>query len=153
MLRQGDPAPDLELETTSGRLRISAFRGRSLVLYFFPKAFTAGCTRELQRFVELYDEIKSLRAEVIGVSVDSLDTLRRFAERYGARFPLASDRSKEVSRAFGVLRETGSSALRVTFVIGPDGIIRSVISNLRRAEEHADRALEALRASPGGPAT
>ncbi|MGC9071076.1 MAG: peroxiredoxin [Acidilobus sp.] len=146
VLQAGAYVPDLELNTTAGRLRISSYRGRKLVIYFFPKAFTAGCTRELQRFVELYDEFKLSGAEVLGVSVDSVETLRKFGERYGAKFPLASDTSREASRAFGVLKEGGKSAMRVTFIVRPDGYIRSVISNLRRAEEHADRALDEVRA-------
>jgi len=145
VVQVGDPVPDLELETTAGKIRLSQLRGRKVVLYFFPKAFTMGCTRELKRFAELYDEFRKAGAEVIGVSVDSLETQRRFAEKHGARFPLASDAKKEVSRAFGVLRVTGT-AERVTFVVGPDGVIRQVIRGLRRAEEHADRALEAVKA-------
>ena len=143
MVQAGDPVPDLELETTAGNIRLSQLRGRKVVLYFFPKAFTTGCTRELRRFAELYDEFKKAGAEVIGVSVDSLETQRKFAERHGAKFPLASDARKEVSKAFGVLKLMTAS--RVTFVIGPDGVIRQVISGLRRAEEHADRALEAVK--------
>jgi peroxiredoxin Q/BCP len=145
VVQVGDPVPDLELETTAGKVRLSQLRGRKVVLYFFPKAFTMGCTRELKRFAELYDEFKKAGAEVIGVSVDSLETQRRFAEKHGARFPLASDARKEVSRAFGVLRAMGT-AERVTFVVGPDGVIRQVIRGLRKAEEHADRALEAVKA-------
>lgn len=143
MIQVGDQVPDLELETTAGKVRLSDFRGRKLVLYFFPKAFTMGCTRELKRFTELYDQFKALGAEVIGVSVDSVDTLKKFAEKYGAKFPLASDRGKEISKTFGVLKL--ATASRVTFVIGPDGIVRHVISNLKKAEEHADKALEAVR--------
>jgi len=144
VVQVGDPVPDLELETTAGKVRLSQLRGKKVVLYFFPKAFTMGCTRELKRFAELYEEFKKLGAEVIGVSVDSLETQRRFADKYGARFPLASDAKKEVSRAFGALRATGT-AERVTFVIGPDGVVRQVIRGLKRAEEHADRALEAVK--------
>ncbi|ADL18988.1 Peroxiredoxin [Acidilobus saccharovorans 345-15] len=143
MVQVGDQVPDLELETTAGKVKLSDFRGKKLVLYFFPKAFTMGCTRELKRFTELYDQFKALGAEVIGVSVDSVDTLKRFAEKYGAKFPLASDKAKEVSKTFGVLKLMTAS--RVTFVIGPDGVVRQVISNLKRAEEHADRALEAVK--------
>ena len=144
MVQVGEPVPDLELETTAGKVRLSQLRGRKVVLYFFPKAFTMGCTRELKRFAELYEEFKKAGAEVIGVSVDSLETQRKFAERHGARFPLASDAKKEVSKAFGVLRALGM-AERVTFVIGPDGVVRQVIRGLKRAEEHADRALEAVK--------
>jgi len=99
VVQVGDPVPDLELETTAGKVRLSQLRGRKVVLYFFPKAFTMGCTRELKRFAELYEEFRKAGAEVIGVSVDGLETQRRFAEKYGARFPLASDAKKEVSRA------------------------------------------------------
>jgi len=144
VVQVGDPVPDLELETTAGKVRLSQLRGRKVVLYFFPKAFTMGCTRELKRFAELYEEFRKAGAEVIGVSVDSLETQRKFAERHGARFPLASDAKKEVSKAFGALRATGT-AERVTFVIGPDGVIRQVIRGLKKAEEHADRALEAVK--------
>ncbi|MGC9112972.1 peroxiredoxin [Acidilobus sp.] len=143
MVQVGDQVPDLELETTAGKVKLSDFRGKKLVLYFFPKAFTMGCTRELKRFTELYDQFKALEAEVIGVSVDSVDTLKKFAEKYGAKFPLASDKTKEVSKTFGVLKLMTAS--RVTFVIGPDGVVRQVISNLKKAEEHADRALEAVK--------
>jgi Peroxiredoxin len=132
------------LRRRQGRIRLSQLRGRKVVLYFFPKAFTTGCTRELKRFAELYDEFRKAGAEVIGVSVDSLETQMRFAEKHGARFPLASDAKKEVSRAFGALRATGT-AERVTFVIGPDGVVKQVIRGLRKAEEHADRALEAVK--------
>ena len=88
MVQVGDPVPDLELETTAGKIRLPQLRGKKVVLYFFPKAFTTGCTRELKRFTELYDEFRKLGAEVIGVSVDGLETQRKFAERHGARFPL-----------------------------------------------------------------
>ncbi|ESQ23772.1 MAG: Peroxiredoxin [uncultured Acidilobus sp. OSP8] len=91
VVQVGDPVPDLELETTAGKIRLSQLRGKKVVLYFFPKAFTMGCTRELKRFAELYDEFRKAGAEVIGVSVDGLETQRRFAEKHGARFPLASD--------------------------------------------------------------
>ncbi len=145
MLQAGDQVPDLELNTTLGSIRTSSLRGKKLVIYFFPKAFTAGCTRELRRFAELYEEFRRNNAEVIGVSVDGLETLRKFGEKYGARFPLASDASKEVSRIFGVLKEGGKSALRVTFIVDQQGVIRKVLSNLKRAEDHADMALEAVR--------
>jgi Peroxiredoxin len=83
VVQVGDPVPDLELETTAGKVRLSQLRGRKVVLYFFPKAFTMGCTRELKRFTELYEEFRKAGAEVIGVSVDGLETQRRFAESTG----------------------------------------------------------------------
>ncbi len=145
MLDVGSQVPDLELETTMGRIRLGSLRGRKLVIYFFPKAFTQGCTRELERFTELYDDFVKLGVEVIGVSADRLETQRRFAERHGARFPLASDTNKTIINAFGVLNERGTGAKRVTFVIDEHGVVRAVVANLRRAEEHADRALEVVK--------
>ena len=141
----GEPAPDFEALSTQGPLKLSSLRGRRVVLYFFPKAFTAGCTRELKRFAELYGQFRSLNAEVVGVSRDSVDTLRRFAARYGAQFPLVSDEEMKIIGLYGVANERGTGARRVTFVIDEGGVVRAVLEGLRRAEEHADKALEALR--------
>ncbi|GGP19340.1 peroxiredoxin [Thermocladium modestius] len=139
----GEQAPDFEAESTTGKIRLSSLRGRRVVLYFYPKSFTSGCTNELKRFVELYDEFKASNAEVIGVSVDSLDTQVKFASRYGARFPLVSDRDKTISKAYGVLR--GSTAQRVTFIIDENGTIMDRISGLKNASDHADEALKRIK--------
>ncbi len=139
----GEQAPDFEAESTVGKVKLSGLRGRRVVLYFYPKSFTSGCTNELKRFVELYDEFKASNAEVIGVSVDSLDTQIKFASRYGARFPLVSDRDKSISKAYGVLR--GSTAQRVTFIIDENGIIMGRLSGLKNASDHADEALKRIR--------
>ena len=155
-LGEGDEAPDVEVELSDGsRVRLSQLRGRIVVLYFYPKAFTRGCTREAVKFNKLYDEFKRLGAEVIGVSVDSRETNARFAERYGLRFKLGSDRGRRVAEAFGVLRGIGPIKLadRVTFVIDSSGRIAKVIRGRLRAEEHAIRALEEVRrltSSSGG---
>jgi len=144
-LTKGMEAPDFEAESTQGRIKLSQFKGKRVVLYFFPKAFTPGCTRETEKFVQLYEEFKKLNAEVIGVSVDSLSTQMRFADKYGAKFPLVSDRNKEVSKLYGVLNERGTSAQRVTFIIDENGKIIEVLKNLKSAEEHALKALEILK--------
>jgi len=141
----GKLSPDLEIETTHGKLRLSQLRGKKVILYFYPKAFTSGCTRELQRFVELYDDFKKLNAEVIGVSVDDLETVKKFAEKYGARFPLAADKDKVVANTYGVLNDRGTSAQRITFVLDEKGRVIEILRGLRKAEEHADRALEVVR--------
>ena len=144
-LSKGVEAPDFEAEATTGKIKLSDYRGKIVVLYFYPKSFTPGCTREIQRFVQLYDEFKKLNAEIIGVSVDSISTQKRFAEKYGAKFPVVSDKEKKISEAYQVLNEKGTSAQRVTFIIDENGKIVEVLEKLKKAEEHADKALEIVR--------
>jgi len=144
-LSKGMEAPDFEAESTQGKIRLSQFRGKRVVLYFFPKAFTPGCTRETEKFAQLYEEFKKLNAEVIGVSVDSLSTQMRFADKCGAKFLLVSDKNKVISKLYGVLNERGTSTQRVTFIIDENGKIIEILKNLRSAEEHAIKALEILR--------
>ncbi|BAA79246.1 truncated thiol peroxidase [Aeropyrum pernix K1] len=101
MLSVGDPAPDIEIQLIDGStIRLSQLRGRSVVLYFYPKAFTPGCTREAIGFNGLYEEFKKLGAEVIGVSMDPPGRNRRFAQNYGVRFRLASDVEGEAFKSF-----------------------------------------------------
>jgi peroxiredoxin Q/BCP len=145
VIEVGSPAPDFEAESTKGKIRLSDFKGKRVVLYFFPKAFTPGCTRETQKFAEMYEKFKELNAEVIGVSADKLSAQERFAQKYNAPFPLVADPELKIINAYGVLSETGKSASRVTFVIDENGVVRAVIKGLRKAEEHVDKALEALR--------
>ncbi|MCQ4349432.1 MAG: peroxiredoxin [Sulfolobales archaeon] len=141
----GSQAPDFEVESTKGKIRLSDFKGKRVVLYFFPKAFTPGCTRETQKFAEMYEKFKELNAEVIGVSADKLPTQERFAQKYNAPFPLVADTELKIINAYGVLSESGKSASRVTFVLDENGVVKAVIKGLRKAEEHVDKALEALR--------
>jgi peroxiredoxin Q/BCP len=93
----------------------------------------------------MYEKFKELNAEVIGVSADKLSAQERFAQKYNAQFPLVADPELKIINAYGVLSESGKSASRVTFVIDENGVVRAVIKGLRKAEEHVDKALEALR--------
>jgi len=142
--REGDPAPDFEIGP--GR-RLSSLAGSPVVIYFYPRAFTAGCTRELRRFVELLGEFESLGATVVGVSADPPGAVARFAAAHGARPPLflVPDPARAVIGAYCAGSERGRGARRVTFVVGPDGRVAAVLEGLRRAEDHADAALEAVR--------
>ncbi|ARM74997.1 peroxiredoxin [Acidianus manzaensis] len=146
MLQVGQEAPDFEAESSQGKIKLSDFKGKkSVILYFYPKAFTPGCSRELQRFTELYDEFKEHNVEIIGVSVDSLSSVKKFSEKYNAKFPLISDKEKKIVTAYGVLNEKGTSAQRVTFIIDENGKIINILDKLKKAEEHADRALEVIK--------
>ncbi len=120
MVNEGEEAPDFELKSHDGEtIRLSNYRGRWIVLYFFPKAFTSGCTRETQEFTRLWDEFEKLGVVVLGISTDPASTQRKFAEKYGVKFKLLSDSEKRASQVYGVLRPTGT-AERTTFIINPE---------------------------------
>lgn len=146
-MKPGEDAPDFEADSTIGKIKLSNFRGKKVILYFYPKSFTSGCTRELQRFVQLYSEFKNLNAEIIGVSTDKIDTQRKFAEKYGATFPIVADDKKMITQMYGVLNDKGTSAQRVTFIIDESGKIIEILRNLKKAEEHADKSLEIIKKS------
>ena len=118
-----------------------------VVVYFFPKAFTGGCTREALKFSELHGEFEALGVKVYGVSTDPPDVLARFAERHGLRFTLLSDEGGKLASQLGILRPTGT-AERVTYVL-VDGKIAHVIRGLRDAERHACEALQWVRKAVG----
>ncbi len=148
MVEVGSPAPDFELPShDGGSVKLSSLRGRPVVLYFYPRAMTSGCTREAIRFNELIEEFERLGAIILGVSTDPVEKNARFAEKLGLKFKLLSDVDGSVAREYGVLRRGSRSlsAERVTFVIDGDGIVREVIKGVRPAEKHAELALEAVR--------
>ncbi len=147
-LKEGDPAPDFELPAHDGSMvRLSDFKGKIVVLYFYPRAMTSGCTREAQRFNELLEEFEKHGAVVLGVSNDPIDKIKRFADKLGLKFKLLSDAENKVIEEYGVLRRRGDkvSANRVTFIISPDGRIVKILKNIRPAEKHADLALEEVK--------
>jgi peroxiredoxin Q/BCP len=139
----GDVAPDFAIPLADGTTRsLASYRGRPVVLYFFPKANTTGCTLETRGFAERYEEFQRAGVEVIGVSVDSAETQTAFAEKCGSRFPMVGDRSKEVARKYDVLGLLGW-AKRVTFLVDADGRVQDIVEgmtpgpHLRAAERWA----------------
>jgi thioredoxin-dependent peroxiredoxin len=151
MIAVGDTAPDFQGTTGDGTpLRLSAYRGRPLVLFFYPKAHTTGCRLETRGFAEQYPELQRAGIDVVGVSVDSVEDQKSFAAECGAAFPLVADRDKSIARAYGVLGFLGL-ARRVSFFIGPDGRVEDVVDGLRPGP-HVARAVErAGRHSPSAP--
>jgi peroxiredoxin Q/BCP len=120
----GAPAPEFELPDQSGQVRrLADFRGKWVVLYFYPRDFTAGCTIEARRFQQDLPKFQALGAEIVGVSADSVDSHRRFCLAEGLQFLLLSDPQGMASRAYGSWM--GDMALRNTFLIDPDGILRA----------------------------
>jgi peroxiredoxin Q/BCP len=147
----GQPAPDFDATTSDGRrVRLADYRGRFLVLYFYPKAFTPGCTAEAKRFRDNHEELRQLGAEVLGVSLDDQAVQCRFAERHELRFPLIADEGGSISRRYGVKWPLLPLARRVTFVIDPEGRIAARFAHEFQVSRHLDDVHRFLREAKGG---
>lgn len=148
-LQVGALAPQVGgLTAEETALNLDDFRGRWLVLYFYPKAHTSGCTREGLAFDALLDQFASLNAAVVGVSTDKCGTLAKFRDKHSFQFTLLSDTEKQVATAFGTLRDNGKSADRVTYLIDPDGLIQAVWPKVQ-VDGHAEDVLGRLRELAG----
>lgn len=148
ILHIGDSAPDFELPDQQGEtIRLSDFRGKkNIVLYFYPKDETPGCTREACRFRDEYDIFSTLHTEVIGISYDSVKSHQRFATNRKLPFILLSDRKKTVAKAYGVKASLfGLLPGRETFVIDKQGIIRGHFASQFQAERHIDEAMKVVK--------
>jgi thioredoxin-dependent peroxiredoxin len=148
-VKVGDKAPDFALEAQDGRtVALHDFIGsRNVVLYFYPKDFTPGCTAETKTFSENYDAVLAMGAEVLGISSDSTDSHGDFAQECGARFPMLADKGGKVRESYGA-KSFGLAPGRVTFVIDKGGIVRHVFSSQLRPKRHVSEAIEALKAIP-----
>jgi thioredoxin-dependent peroxiredoxin len=143
----GDFAPDFTASDQDGNeVRLSDLLADGpVVLFFYPKAFTPGCTAESCHFRDLADDFTAVGAQRIGISADDVETQASFAERYDLGIPLLSDPDRSIAKAYGVKRPGILFNKRQTFVIGPDRRILDVIGSEFKMEAHADAALEALR--------
>lgn len=151
MIRVGERAPDFTLPAQDGRqVSLSDYRGRaSVVIYFYPKDFTAGCTAETMYFAEMYGKIREMGAEVLGISSDTQESHSGFAEKCGVGFTLLSDRGGNVRRLYGVKKTLGVMPGRVTFVVDREGVVRHVFSSQFEPRRHVEEAMEALRRMGG----
>ena len=147
MLELNQPAPDFTLPTTSGEpFQLSAQRGRNVVLYFYPKDDTPGCTAEACGFRDQYEEFQDLGAEVVGVSSDSAASHQQFARKHGLPFPLLADAGGAVRKRYEVPRALlGLLPGRVTFVIDKAGIIRYIFNSLGGAADHVTNTKAVLQ--------
>ncbi|MGO9832351.1 MAG: peroxiredoxin family protein [Myxococcaceae bacterium] len=153
MLSAGEPAPDFESLDCHGRpVRLAEFRGRRVVLFFFPKAFSFGCTREIRHFRDNQARIRELGAELIGISVDKFETQCAFAKQENIEFPLLGDSDRRLSSLFGVLWPLVRLDRRVTFIIDAKGVVESVIRHEARVHRHLDDVLATLQRSASATA-
>lgn len=138
MLEAGTKAPDFTLNDKDGRpVALSDFRGRRVVLYFYPRDNTPGCTRQACAFAAAYDKFREIDAVVIGVSKDSEESHRRFAEKHGLPFIILSDPELKAIQAYDVWKEKKSGGkvsmgvVRTTYIIGADGVITHVMPKVK----------------------
>ncbi|OGR91059.1 MAG: hypothetical protein A2992_03160 [Elusimicrobia bacterium RIFCSPLOWO2_01_FULL_59_12] len=149
MLQAGDRAPGFDLMSDNGtQIRLRDFKGKTVVLYFYPKDDTPGCTKEACAFRDAYAPL-SKKAVLLGVSLDDVKSHETFKKKYNLPFPLLSDQGAAISKAYGVYKKKslyGRSFWgleRTTFIIGPDGKIRAVFPRVK-VDEHPLEVMEAL---------
>lgn len=150
MLQAGDTAPDISLQTDSGEtVSLSSYRGKKVVLYFYPRADTPGCTTESCEFRDLKAQIAKKKAVIIGVSPDTVAAQAKFKAKYDLPFTLFADADKSAAEAFGVWKEKNMYGRKVmgiersTFIIDEQGTIARVFPKVK-AKGHAEAVLAAL---------
>lgn len=150
-LKEGDKAPDFELADQNGNnTELSAFKGKKVVLYFYPRDDTPGCTKEACDFRDNVKKLKSMNVEVIGISNDDMESHKRFAEKYHLPFALLCDTQKAVSKEYGVYEEKEKfgkkywGITRSTFVIDKNGNIKKIFYKVD-PEQHIEEVLHSVK--------
>lgn len=152
-LREGDPAPPFTAETSGGaRVSLADFAGQHVILYFYPKDDTPGCTKEACGFRDAYAQFQQRGAVILGVSTDPVKSHDKFVKKFELPFPLLADTDKKIVEAYGVWGEKSfmgrkyMGTHRVTFLIGPDGRIRKIWPTVKPEEHPAEVLAELAKA-------
>lgn len=152
MSREGSKAPDFNLEGSDGnRHTLQQYAGKTVVIYFYPRDNTPGCTKEACGFRDHYNELARMGIVLLGVSKDSIASHQKFRTSYSLPFVLLSDPDASMMQAYGAFGEkvmygkTTTGTIRSTVVIGPDGVIRRQWAKVAKAEQHPDQVLDFLR--------
>ncbi len=150
-VKVGDKAPDFELPTsTGGKVRLGDFLGKkTVVLYFYPKDFSPGCTKEACAFRDGYEYFKDAGAEVIGISSDTEESHSKFSDKLRLPFQLLSDEGGKVRKLFGVPSSLGMIPGRVTYIIDKAGVVRYIFNSQVNAEKHMEESLRIVRSIQG----
>lgn len=151
MLKEGDKAPNFSLSNESGEtVELKDFKGKTVVLYFYPKDMTPGCTQEACDFRDAQSQFKKAKTVILGVSKDSVERHVKFQQKYDLNFPLLSDEDGKVCEAYGVWKQKslyGKKFMgieRTTFIIGPTGKIEKIYSKVK-VKGHTDEVLAEVR--------
>ena len=150
MMNIGDKAPEfLGMDQDGREIKLSDYRGKKLVLYFYPKDMTSGCTAEACSFRDHRDDLLKAGMEVVGVSVDSDQQHRKFTEKHGLNFPLIADTDKRLVELFGVWQEKSMygrkymGTVRTTFIINEEGVVEQIIGPKQiKTKIHAEQLLK-----------
>jgi thioredoxin-dependent peroxiredoxin len=152
MLNVGDKAPGFSLPSDSGKtVKLRDFKGSTLVLYFYPKADTPGCTIEAHGFRDAAKELEKLGAKVVGMSADSPEKLAKFRDKYRLNFPLLSDEDHKEIEAYGAWQEKNNygkksmGIVRSTYIIDPQGRVKAVFPKVK-VDGHVEQVMAALKA-------
>jgi peroxiredoxin Q/BCP len=151
MLEINDKAPDITLEDENGKeVSLKDFKGKTVVLYFYPRADTPGCTKEACEFRDTYKRIQKTGVVLLGASPDTPQAQKKFQEKFHLPFTLLADADKKLCNAFGVIQEKNMygkkvmGVVRTTYIIGPDGKIQHVFHKVK-PEGHSEQVLEYLK--------
>lgn len=151
MITEGKKAPDFSLPDQNGnKVKLSGFKGKYVVLYFYPKDDTSGCTKEACNFRDSFPKFNNTDAVIIGVSPDSVASHKKFAEKYNLPFTLLADEDKKVVEKYGVWKEKSMygkkymGVERTTFIIDPEGKIKKIFPKVK-VDNHHNEVLEALK--------
>jgi len=150
-LKVGDKAPAFKLKNQDAKtISLADLKGKPIVLYFYPKDDTSGCTKEACNFRDEFPKFGKMNAEIIGISADSVESHKKFAEKYNLPFNLLSDEKKEVIEKYGVWQEKSMygrkymGIVRTTFIVDPSGKISKIFPKVK-VEEHNKEVMEALK--------
>ena len=150
-LKVGDKAPSFKLKNQDGKIiSLSDLRGKPIVLYFYPKDDTSGCTKEACNFRDEFPKFGKMKAEIIGVSADTVESHKKFAQKYKLPFNLLSDEKKEIVAKYGVWQEKSMygrkymGIVRTTFIIDPYGKISKIFYKVK-VDNHNQEVMEALK--------
>jgi len=152
-MQVNDKAPTFTTTDENGKeVALNDFTGKTVVLFFYPKADTPGCTKEACGFRDAYKQIQKTGAVVLGISADTANAQKKFRDKYSFPFPLLADPDKKIAEKFGVMKEKNMygrkvmGVARTTFVIGPDGKIKHIFTGVK-PEGHAEEVLEYLKSA------